>query len=119
MIDPMQAILHPTIPPTNVFPASSRYHDIETATLEMADGRTIIYVRRRFCPPPERFALLQEHVVTQGERLDNITAHHLGDSEQFWRICDANGAIRPDALTERTGRRLCITLPEGIVGPTL
>jgi hypothetical protein len=67
-------------------------------------------------PPPERFALLQEHVVTQGERLDNITARYLDDPEQFWRICDANRALRPDELTETVGRRLRITLPEGIPG---
>jgi hypothetical protein len=68
-------------------------------------------------PAPERFALLTEHVVAQGERLDNITAEHLGDPEQFWRICDANGALRPAELTEELGRRLRITLPEGVPGP--
>ena len=100
----------------NNFPINSRYYGIETSKLEMPDGNTIIYLRRRFVPAPERFALLQEHVVTQGERLDNITAHYLGDPEQFWRVCDANGAMRPDELTETIGRRLRITLPEGIPG---
>ena len=70
----------------------------------------------RLLPRPERFALLREHVVTQGERLDNITALHLDDPEQFWRICDANRAMRPAGLTERIGRRLRITLPEGVPG---
>ena len=54
--------------------------------------------------------------MTEGERLDNIAAQYLGDPEQFWRICDANGAMRPDELTETVGRRLRITLPEGIPG---
>jgi hypothetical protein len=98
------------------FPPTSRYYNIETATLETKDGRTLIYVRRRFVPPPERFSLLQEHLVVQGDRLDNITARYLGDPEQFWRVCDANGAMRPDELTEEIGRRLRITLPEGIPG---
>ena len=84
--------------------------------LETADGKTIVYLRRRFVPPPERFALLSEHIVTEGERLDNIAAQYLGDPEQFWRICDANGAMRPEELTETVGRRLRITLPEGIPG---
>lgn len=119
MIDPMQMILQPTIPPTNVFPASSRYSGSETATIEVAEGRVIIYLRRRFLPVPERFETLQEHVVTQNERLDHIAAHYVGDPLLFWRICDANSAMRPDALTENIGRRLRITLPEGIVGPTL
>lgn len=99
-----------------LFPPTSRYHGIETATLETSDGRTVIYLKRRFVPPPDRFALLQEHVVVQGDRLDNITARYLGDPEQVWRICDANGAMRPDELTDEIGRRLRITLPEGIPG---
>ena len=101
---------------TNNFPFTSRYYAIETTTLETAGHTTIVYLRRRFLPPPERFALLQEHEVTQGDRLDNITAAYMSDPEQFWRICDANGAMRPDELTEEIGRRLRITLPEGIPG---
>lgn len=98
------------------FPATSRYYNFETATIETPDERTIIFLKRRFLPPPENFSLLQEYVVTQGDRLDNITARFLGDPEQFWRICDANRAMRPDQLTETIGRRLRITLPEGIPG---
>lgn len=97
------------------FPITSRYYGVPTNTLT-TDSRTIVYLRRRFVPPPERFALLQEHTVVEGDRLDNLTAHYLGDPEQFWRICDANVAIRPGELTETIGRRLRITLPEGISG---
>jgi hypothetical protein len=99
-----------------MFSITSRYYNIPTATRETPDGRKIVYVRRRFVPPPERFELLLEHLVTQGERLDLIAAQYLADPEQFWRLCDANGAIRPDELTETIGRRLRITLPEGIPG---
>ena len=99
-----------------LFPPTSRYHNIETATLETVEGKTVRYLRRRFVPSPERFSLLQEHLVTQGDRLDNITARYLNDPEQFWRVCDANNAMRPDELTETIGRRLRITLPEGIPG---
>jgi len=98
------------------FLATSHYYNFETATLETPDGRTIIFLKRRFVPPPENFSLLQEYVVVQGDRLDNITARFLGDPEQFWRVCDANRAMRPDELTETIGRRLRITLPEGISG---
>jgi hypothetical protein len=99
-----------------MFSVTSRYFNIPTAKLETAGSEPIAYVRRRFVPPPERFALLQEHTVTQGERLDNITAHFMGDPEQFWRVCDANRAMRPEELTETVGRKLRITLPEGIPG---
>jgi hypothetical protein len=58
--------------------------------------------------------LLLEHVVKQGDRLDRITAHYLGDPEQFWRVCDANDAIDPNALTDTLDSRIRITMPEGI-----
>jgi len=50
---------------------------------------------------PERFAQIGEHVVEQGERPDHVAARVLGDSEQFWRLCDANGSVVPDALATR------------------
>jgi hypothetical protein len=92
---------------------TSRYAAIETAVIEV-DGRQIVYLKRRFVPSPDRFATLSEHVVTRADRLDVISHVELGDAELFWRLCDANGAMRPDELTEKVGRRLRITLPEGI-----
>ena len=99
------------------FPPNSRYHDIDVAALELPDGRTVAYLRRRFVPGPEGLTVLREHLVRSGERLDQIAAAHLGDPEAFWRIADANGAIAPETLTDRTGRRLRITLPAGVPGP--
>jgi hypothetical protein len=116
MTDPMKAILQAAALEKTAFPPTSRYHGIETAAIETAAGKTIVYLRRRFVPPPERFALLQEHTVTQGDRPDNITNQYLGDPEQFWRLCDANNVMRPDELTETIGRVIRITLPEGIPG---
>jgi len=97
------------------FSPTSRYYAIQAATYESGDGTVIRYVQRRFIPSPERFVVIQEHAVTEGDRLDNVTAHYLGDPEQFWRICDANAAMRPAEL-EEIGRRIRITLPEGIPG---
>jgi hypothetical protein len=114
--DALQAILHPAGLPSTLFPPTSRYYGIEATTLVTAEGATIVYLRRRLVPSPERFALLQEHVVAESERLDNVTARYLGDPEQFWRLCDSNAAMRPEELTETAGRRLRITLPEGIPG---
>ncbi len=119
MIDPaqhLQSLLQRSGLNLTPFPPTSRYYGLELAVMEHDDGRPTIYLRRRFVPGPERFALLQEHEVSEGERLDNITAHYLSDPEQFWRVCDANAAMRPEELTETIGRRLRITLPEGIPG---
>lgn len=99
------------------FPPSSRYHDVPTAVTVGDDGEPIVYLRRRFVPPPERFATLREHVVSGGERLDTITAAYLDDPEQFWQLCDANRALHPDDLVDEEGERIKIPLPEGIEGP--
>ena len=116
MNDQLQALLQQTGSAATPFPPSSRYHQTALAKLTMGDGRVVTYLKRRFVPSPERFALLQEHAVSEGERLDHIASRYLGEPEQFWRICDGNGAIRPDELVEPVGRRIRITLPENIAG---
>jgi hypothetical protein len=99
-----------------MFDSNSRYYGIETGTLETveSDGerRDVRYVLRRFIPRPEAMTTLAEHIVGQGERLDNITARYLGDPTAYWRICDANGAMRPDDVTEEPGRIIRIALPQ-------
>ena len=102
-----------------IFPANSRYQATETARLTLPDGTEVVYLQRRFVPPPERLSQWQEHEVVQGDRLDNIAGRMLGDAEQFWRICDANRAMRPEDLVETIGRRLQIALPDGIPGAAL
>jgi hypothetical protein len=116
--DALRALLAPTELRATLYPAGSRYHGVGIATIAGSDGTTVAYLRRRFVPPPERYALLQEHVVIRGDRLDNLAARYLGDAEQAWRISDANRAMRPAELTATVGRRLRITLPEGIPGVT-
>jgi hypothetical protein len=113
MSDAIQALMQTGPLTAQVFAPNSRYAGTATAVLERADGTTVVYVRRRFCPDPERLAELLEHAVKQGERIDTITARYLGDPEMFWRVCDANNVLRPQEA-EEVGRRLRITLPEGI-----
>jgi nucleoid-associated protein YgaU len=117
--DPVQAMLAQASLQRNLFTSTSRYYGMDTETLTTADGTTIIYLTRRFLPSPDSFQLLQEHTVTQGERLDNIAAKFLGDPELFWRIADANGAMRPEDLVKTVGTVLKITLPQGITGSAL
>lgn len=98
-----------------MFDPTSRYHNIETAsiTVTIGDGdlREVRYLKRRFIPPSEGMTTLVEHRVAQGERLDNITARYLGDPTQFWRVADANNVLRPEELTEEIGTVIKIALP--------
>ena len=96
------------------FPPTSRYHAVGTARHTLSGGDEVVHLRRRFIPPPDRYHVLQEHVVIEGERHDTLAAQLLGDPEQFWRLCDANVAMRPVELTATIGRRIRITLPEGM-----
>ncbi len=116
MIDPIQAFMQANSLVAPLFPPESRYHGIAAVQVTQSDGTVVVYLKRRFVPPPENFSLLLEHTVSGGDRLDNLAAHYIGDPTQYWRICDANGAIRPAELTEIVGKVLNITLPEGIPG---
>jgi hypothetical protein len=96
------------------FSPTSRYYDTPTKTLTLDDGTNLVYLSRRFVPPGSRLAPLSTHAVVAGERMDIIAGAELGDAQAFWRICDANDAMRPDDLTATIGRRLRIGLPDGI-----
>lgn len=96
------------------FPPNSRYNASATLTYTFPDGRAVAYLTRRFVPRAENINAMGTHTVAVGDRLDNLAARHLGDAEQYWRLCDANGAVRPDELVETPGRALRIGLPEGI-----
>ncbi len=99
-----------------MFDQKSRYYTLENAemTVKDRDGkeRKLVYKKRRFIPSPEDMTTLLEHTVTQGERLDNLTAKYLGDPLQFWRVCDASTVLNPEELTKETGRKIRIALPQ-------
>ena len=90
---------------------TSRYANVGTATHE-ADGRKIVYLRRRFVPLPSSGELIALHTVGEGERLDVIAARYFDDPELFWLLCDANQAMYPAELEGTPGRRLAIPLPQ-------
>jgi hypothetical protein len=95
-----------------MFNYTSRYYNLETVKLTLPDGREAVYKRRRFLPRGAAMTLLVEAVVTEGDRLDLITARTLGDPEHFWRVADANAAMNPFDLTAETGRVLRVTVPQ-------
>lgn len=100
----------------SLFAPNSRYLGIDTTTLTRPDGTMVSYVKRRFLPQPEKLSQVQSYTVVQGDRLDVIAGRYFSDPELFWRICDANDAMRPSDLTETPGQTLRICLPAGIPG---
>ena len=115
-MDPVQTFLQNNALTPPAFAVTSRYYGIPTAQLIQIDGRPVVYVRRRFLPPMENFAPLQTITIATGDRLDNLAAQYIGDPLQWWRLCDANGAMLPEALVAVPGAALLITLPEGVPG---
>jgi hypothetical protein len=122
MTDPLQLLLQQAADAASPFAATSRYRGVPTAALELPDGRTVTYVRRRFVPPTPAGAVVVGHVVVPGDRLDNIAYRYLGDPELFWRVCDANPVLRPADLTDDppetgTPRVIRVALPPGAPVP--
>ena len=91
-----------------MFFRGSRYEAVPEAEITTPAGRTVRYKRVRFVPET---AGVLPYTVAQGDRLDLIAWRAYGDPEQFWRICDANLAVRPDDLVEETGRLLLVPVP--------
>ena len=88
-----------------MFTTRSRYASVADAKFQDATGREVKYKLLRITP---QTVSVQSHTVAQGDRLDLIAFQQFGDAEQFWRICDANDALRPDDLTEQIGARIRI-----------
>jgi hypothetical protein len=117
MPDPLKELLAAGAVPTTAFPPTSRYATIGVTAYDPGGGAPPLpFLRRRFCPRPDRFALLYELLVVEGDRRDLLGARHVGDAELWWRLADANGVVDPRVLAEPVGRRLRMTLPEGVPG---
>lgn len=112
----LQALLSGANSPAQIFPASSRYAATPTATWTDAAGTAITYLRRRFAPPPESFTTVAAHLIVREDRVDLLAANYLGDAEAWWRLCDANGIVRPEELTDTVGRRIRIATAGGLPG---
>ena len=95
----------------NPYPRTSRYHDSEQL---VHDG--VPYLRPRLLPDPTSFATISTYEVRAGDRADVLAFRQFGDAGQWWRIADANPVVDPGELTATPGRRLRITLPEGVPG---
>ena len=118
MPDPLQELLAAGAVPTTTFAPTSRYADVGVDAWDPGGERPPVpFLRRRFCPRPELYALLYEVRVVEGDRRDVLAHRHVGDAELWWRLADANGLVDPRDAAAPVGRGLRVTLPEGVPGP--
>ena len=78
-----------------MFFPGSRYQKQATYLVTRADGTQVAVTR---LPLPLPAKLLGFHRRHEGQRLDLIAAHYLADATTFWRLCDADNHMAPDAL---------------------
>lgn len=80
-----------------IFPGS-RYSSNHTYALQRPDGTSITVVEIPLPGP----AVVQGYYRRIGfQRLDVIANAFLKDATAFWRLCDANNSVVPDALGAR------------------
>ncbi|SEO03946.1 hypothetical protein SAMN05216404_11089 [Nitrosospira multiformis] len=80
-----------------IFPGS-RYEKTGTMVLIRFDGTRINVLRT----PIPRPAFVRGYFRrSEGQRLDLIANRFLNDPNGFWRLCDANNVMVPDALAKR------------------
>jgi hypothetical protein len=81
-----------------MFFSGSRYEKLGTYSTTKADGKTVQATK---LPLPSVAPLIGFHRRHEGQRLDLIASHYLSDATTFWRLCDANNEVVPDALAVR------------------
>lgn len=81
-----------------IFAAQSRYLK-HASTYQATDrrGRTVLALTA--ASRPEQ-TLLGEHLRKDGQRLDHLASFYLEDPNGFWRVCEVNDVVLPDALAE-------------------
>jgi hypothetical protein len=78
-----------------MFFPGSRYQNQAQYTVTLSNGTMVTAVA---LPLPTKPTLIGYHARKQGQRLDLLGNYYLNDATTFWRFCDGNDAMVPDAL---------------------
>lgn len=81
-----------------IFDAKSRY--VKNASIYEATDRRGRTVPALTVADKPAQTLLGEHLRKEGQRLDHLANFYLQDPNGFWRVCELNDAMLPDALAE-------------------
>jgi hypothetical protein len=82
---------------------TSRYANSQMTTVVRADGKTVSCLALRMLPLPSAMLSVSTVTVPSGERLDATANRVFGDPLQYYRLCDANGAMNPFLLVDDMG----------------
>ena len=80
-----------------MFDKKSRYAKLETYEVTDRRGRKVVVVP---VPPSKDQTTLGLHIMKQGQRLDHLAQKYLDDPAGYWRICEMNDVMLPEALIE-------------------
>lgn len=80
-----------------MFDDKSRYANLETYTVTDSRGRAVAVVPVPDAPEEVSIGL---HILRQGQRIDHLAYKYLDDPAGYWRICELNDVMLPEALTE-------------------
>ena len=98
-------------------PGRSRYDGAAQAaavlTNPSGESRAVAYLLPRAPQDAGGGTPLAWHRVAADDRIDLVADRYLGDPQAWWRICDANAALDPDALIgpDNEGRIIVIGVP--------
>jgi len=93
-----------------MFFPGSRYAKLTPYSVMLPTG-TVVQATR--LPTPGLAAVLGYYRRGAGDRLDQISGRFLADATQFWRLCNANDAVVPDALAAAPLVGVPIDAPSG------
>ena len=80
-----------------MFDDHSRYKGLKSYMRKDRRGRTVATVP---VPPAPAERFRGYHRRIQGQRLDHLAYRYLHNTAGFWRICEQNDVMLPEALSE-------------------
>ena len=80
-----------------MFDEKSRYANAKQKVMKDRRDRLVTVVG---IPEPPQQSILGFHLMKQGQRLDHLSYQYLKDAPGWWRICEANETMLPEALSE-------------------
>lgn len=81
-----------------MFDSKSRYKNQGQYIVKDSRGRSVPIV---ICPDAPTQSLLGIHALKQGQRLDLLADKYINNPAGFWRICELNNVMLPEALSEQ------------------